>query len=142
MNPVRWALLRVRAIVARRVLEREMKEELSAHFERAEERLMARGRSRVDARNAARREFGNVASIEEDARDARGARIIESLIAHVGMLQGMLIGPDLNIPLAGALASHSWYSPSRRQRHGSLLAVRRPSTLLLHCARNNCEKVR
>ena len=58
-----------------------MKEELRAHLEQAEERLVARGLSRIDARNAALREFGNVAAIEEDARDARGMRIVESVMA-------------------------------------------------------------
>ena len=83
MNPFRWALLRARAILGRRALERDMKEELRAHIEQTEERLMARGMSRADAHNAALREFGNVASIEEDARDARGMRIIESVLADL-----------------------------------------------------------
>ena len=82
-NPWRWALLRVRALFGRRTLERDMKEELRAHLEQAEERMVARGMSRSDARNAALREFGNVAAIEEDARDARGMRLIESVIADL-----------------------------------------------------------
>ena len=83
MNPFRWALLRARALLGRHALERDMKEELRAHLEQAEERLVARGMSRDEARSAARREFGNVGAIEEEARDARGFRIVEALIADV-----------------------------------------------------------
>jgi putative ABC transport system permease protein len=81
MNPIRWALLRLRAVVARRALERDMQEEMREHLERTTERYVARGMSPADARLAARREFGNVAVLQEEARDARGARWVEALIA-------------------------------------------------------------
>ena len=81
MNPFRWLTLRSRALLGRRTLERDMKEEIRAHLEQAELRLMARGMSRSEAHNAALREFGNVGSIEETARDARGFRLLESVIA-------------------------------------------------------------
>ena len=80
MNPIRWALLRLRAVLARRALERDMQEEMHDHLERATERYVARGMSPADARLAARREFGNVAVLQEEARDARGARWVEALI--------------------------------------------------------------
>ena len=83
MNPFRWALLRARALFARRALERDMKEELRSHLEQAEQRFIARGMSRGEAHSAALREFGNVAVIEEDARDARGMRIVESVLADI-----------------------------------------------------------
>ena len=83
MNPLRWAVLRLRAVVARRALERDMQEEMRAHLERATERLMARGMSPADARSAARREFGNVASLQEEGRDARGARWVSDVAADV-----------------------------------------------------------
>ena len=83
MNPFRWALLRARAVLGRRALERDMKEELRTHLEQAEERFVARGMTRSDARNAALREFGNVAVIEEHARDARGMRVVESVTADI-----------------------------------------------------------
>ena len=56
-----------------------MQEELRAHLARAEERFRARGMTAEDARLAARREFGNVAVIEDDARNARGARWMDAL---------------------------------------------------------------
>lgn len=83
MNPLRWTLLRARALLGRRALEREMKEEMRAHLDQAEERLVARGMSRKDAHEAALREFGNVGVIEENARDARGMRTVESVLADI-----------------------------------------------------------
>src|ERR671915_601035 len=80
MNPIRWTVLRLRAIVARRALERDMQDEMREHLDRATERYVARGMSPADARLAARLEFGNVAVLQEEARDARGARWVETLI--------------------------------------------------------------
>src|SRR5688500_15359867 len=80
MNPIRWVMLRLRAILARRALERDMQDEMREHLERATERYVARGMSPADARLAARLEFGNVAVLQEEARDARGARWVEALI--------------------------------------------------------------
>ena len=74
---------RLRAVFCRSALDREMRDEMLLHVQRATERLMARGLSETEARDAARREFGNVAVLQEEARDARGARWIESLAADV-----------------------------------------------------------
>ena len=74
---------RLRAVFRRRALDREMRDEMALHLERATERLMARGMSEAEARDAARREFGNVAVLQEEARDIRGARWIESLSADI-----------------------------------------------------------
>ncbi len=56
-----------------------MQDEMREHLDRAVERLVARGMSPADARIEARREFGNVTVIQEDARDARGARWMTEL---------------------------------------------------------------
>ena len=63
--------------------EQEMNEELRAHIEQATERLVARGLSPEAAAIEARREFGNRAVIEDDARNARGLRWLESIVADV-----------------------------------------------------------
>jgi predicted permease len=83
MNGIRWLMLRLRALVGRRALERDMQEEMREHLERAAERLVARGMSPANARAAARREFGNLTLIQEQARDSRGARWVDALIADV-----------------------------------------------------------
>lgn len=73
--------LRIRSVVLRRRLEREMQEEMADHLERATARLIARGLSAEEARREANREFGNVAYLQEEARDARGARLVDALAA-------------------------------------------------------------
>lgn len=67
----------LRALLQRNALEREMSDEMQEHLDRATERLVARGMTAAHARDAARREFGNVESIKEAARDARGARWLQ-----------------------------------------------------------------
>lgn len=78
---LRRGYLAVRALLLRRRLEREMREEMAGHLERATERLEARGLSREEARLEALREFGNVAYLQEEGRNARGGRWVESLAA-------------------------------------------------------------
>jgi predicted permease len=61
------------------VVEREMQAEIALHLERATERFVTSGMSPADARAAARREFGYVEGIKEEARDARGGRWFDDL---------------------------------------------------------------
>jgi predicted permease len=72
-----------RSIVRRERVEQEMHDEMALHLERATERFMQRGMSERDARLAARREFGNVAYLQEEARDARGTRWVDALRGDV-----------------------------------------------------------
>ena len=75
---LRWWL---RSLFLRRRFEQDMQEEMAAHLASSTERLMARGLTAVQARHAARREFGNVDVLQEEARDARAGRWIESILA-------------------------------------------------------------
>lgn len=68
------------ALLLRRRQEHEMGEEMSQHIERATTRLMARGLTQAEAERQAHREFGNMAWIQETARDARGGRWLESIV--------------------------------------------------------------
>jgi predicted permease len=74
---------RLRAILRRSAMEREMLAEMQLHLDRQTELFVARGMSPADARVAARREFGNVAVHQEDGRDARRTRWLESIAADV-----------------------------------------------------------
>jgi predicted permease len=60
-----------------------MQVEMRDHLERATQRLIARGMSPEQARLEARREFGNVGVIQEQARDARGTRWFEAFAGDV-----------------------------------------------------------
>jgi predicted permease len=73
----------LRAVVLRRRLEREMQEEMAEHLERATARFAARGLSPAEARRAAEREFGNVAWLQEQARDARGTAWLDALVGDL-----------------------------------------------------------
>ncbi|MEX2282470.1 MAG: ABC transporter permease [Gemmatimonadota bacterium] len=80
LNRLRLAL---RSVFQRRRLDREMQLEMELHLARSTERLAGRGLNSEAARQAARREFGNVDSLQEQGRDARGARWIESFLADL-----------------------------------------------------------
>src|SRR5687768_926029 len=75
------ARLWVRSVLMSHRLEREMQDEMSQHLQRATARLMQRGYSEKEARREANREFGNVAYIQEEARDARGSGWVDTLRA-------------------------------------------------------------
>jgi predicted permease len=83
MNLMHWVLLRLRAMTRRGRLERDMQSEMRQHIEQATDRYIARGMSPVEARESAIREFGNLGKLQEEARDARGARWLEELGADL-----------------------------------------------------------
>ena len=72
-------LIRLKALVFRRAADAELDEELRYHLEREVERNVANGMSLSEARDAARRAFGNVTVATENAREASRWRIIEEL---------------------------------------------------------------
>jgi hypothetical protein len=79
MTPLRLVMLRLRALFRRRRLDDDMQAEMRQHLERSVERLVARGMSPAAARLAARKVFGNVTVLQEEGRDARGARWVDEL---------------------------------------------------------------
>jgi len=62
---------------------RELQEEIQAHLTLAEREELEFGRSKQNARSAARREFGNVAVAEEVTRDMWGWRWLEDLFHDI-----------------------------------------------------------
>jgi len=67
---LRRTIIRLIALLHRSATDRELDEELQIHIDRAVARNIAHGMSKSQAHDAARREFGNVTAITEDARDA------------------------------------------------------------------------
>lgn len=61
--------LRVKALVNRRRLERDLEEELAFHLAKRAEKNRRMGLAAPDAQAAARRRFGNVALVKEDCRE-------------------------------------------------------------------------
>lgn len=79
---MRWIasfVFRLKSLFRRKELDTQLAEEIRTHVELAAEAKRAAGLSPEEARNAALREFGNVASIEERARDERGWRWVDEL---------------------------------------------------------------
>jgi predicted permease len=83
IDPLRRLIRRLRAPLRRGTIENEMQSEMLEHIERATARYAARGMSMAEARDAARREFGNVGVIQEEARDARGTQWVEALSGDI-----------------------------------------------------------
>src|SRR5690348_5395166 len=75
-----WSDLRyrVRALVRRRDVERELDAELRFHLERETEKHIAAGLPPDEALRRARIAFGGVDRTKEASRDARGTRLIET----------------------------------------------------------------
>lgn len=72
-------LIRARALIRRRAVERELDEELRFHLERQIGAHVRAGLSPEDAARRARVEFGGLEQVKEGCRDARGTRWIEDV---------------------------------------------------------------
>jgi predicted permease len=80
---LRDLFLRIRALVARRRVERELDEELAFHIERETQKHIAAGLSPVDARARALARFGPVPLAADQCRDARGVGFVDDLTRDV-----------------------------------------------------------
>ncbi|HKQ05406.1 MAG TPA: ABC transporter permease [Blastocatellia bacterium] len=80
MNGLRIFFHRLRAVLFRTRLERELDEEISAHLEMETEENLRRGMSPVEARRAALRQFGGVEQVKERYRERRGLPFIETTL--------------------------------------------------------------
>ncbi|MEJ2187166.1 MAG: ABC transporter permease, partial [Gemmatimonadota bacterium] len=80
-----WSDLRyrLRALFRREALERDLDAELRYHLERETEKYEATGLSPAEARRRARLAFGGVDRAKEADRDARGTRLLETLIRDI-----------------------------------------------------------
>src|SRR5215212_5181225 len=83
INPARRMIRRLSAFLRRARLESDMRSEMLEHIERATARYAARGMPIDEARLAARREFGNVGVLQEEARDARGTQWVEAFAGDI-----------------------------------------------------------
>jgi len=76
----RTLAVHVRALVLRRAADAELTDEIRYHLERDVERRIARGETEADAWMSARRQFGNVTALTEEARAASRVDAIEQLM--------------------------------------------------------------
>jgi predicted permease len=80
---LRNLFLRIRALMTRHRVERELDEELAFHIERETQKQIAQGFGPADARTRALRRFGSVPLAADQCRDARGTVLIETLARDI-----------------------------------------------------------
>ncbi len=73
-------LHRLRALVRRKTVERELNDELRFHFDRQVEKYVEAGITRDEAIRRSRMEFGGIESVKEECREARGVMAIETTV--------------------------------------------------------------
>jgi hypothetical protein len=76
---LRDLVLRIRALVAPRRVDRELDEELAFHIERETHEHIAAGLSPAEARARARARFGPVSLAADQCRDARGIGVVDDM---------------------------------------------------------------
>jgi hypothetical protein len=116
---LRDVLLRVRALLVPRRVERELDEELAFHIERETQKHLADGLSAAAARARARAHFGSISLAADQCRDARGTAFVDTLAR------------DILFAFAPSGARPSLRSPSSRRWHwvlGLITVVFRSTT--------------
>jgi len=129
----------LRSVLLRRRMDRDMREEMGSHLEQSVSRLVARGMTAESARRAAGREFGNLDVLQEQARDARGGRWIESVVqdlrfgmrhfartplSTVTMVVLLALGIGFNTVLFTVIYSFVSMPPPGIARDASLVRIR------------------
>src|ERR1700741_2161743 len=94
MEVIRIFGARLRGLFRRRQRERDLDAELSAHLEMLTEENIRRGMSPLEARHAARREFGGVEQAKELYREQRSIQLFDALLEDLRFaLRALRKGP-------------------------------------------------
>src|SRR5215471_1310494 len=83
MTWLRVLLARCTGFFTQKKADRELNDEIHAHLELLEEENRRKGMTATEARNAARREFGGVAQMQQTYRETGGIRFLESFFQDV-----------------------------------------------------------
>jgi hypothetical protein len=83
MNPLRLLTFRLRALLQRTRIERELDDELRHHLDLASAENVKRGLPPEEARRAALLAFGGVERVKDEYRDSWGVRALETLLQDV-----------------------------------------------------------
>lgn len=96
---------RVRALLFRNRIERDLEEELRFHRERSVERNLAHGMAPEAARRQAALQFGGGDRFREEVRDARGTRLAEDLVRDLRFaLRRLGKEPGYTVPAVATVA--------------------------------------
>jgi len=82
---------RLRALVRRDVIIRDIDEELRLHIELETEANIGRGMAPAEARRVALRDFGNVGRIKDVAYEIRGGGMLEAIVQDIRYGARMLV---------------------------------------------------
>src|SRR5919206_2011639 len=80
---LRLTRTRLRGLLRKKRVEREMEEELRFHVRMRAEENVRRGMTREEAERAAERSFGQLGRIKEYCRDIKGGGLLETLLQDV-----------------------------------------------------------
>jgi predicted permease len=97
--------LRLRALVFHKRMERDLEDELASHIEMQARKNLAAGMSEAEARRRARIQFGGVAQVAEDCRDARGVNLIATMFQDLRYaLRGFRRSPIFVLTVVATIA--------------------------------------
>jgi predicted permease len=96
----------LRKLFSRRQIYDDLSDEIQQHLEEKIEELVARGTSREEAAYQAKREFGNVALLEESGREAWAWPIFDSVLGEIGSaLRQVKRSPGFAVTVIATLAT-------------------------------------
>ena len=76
-------LLRLRSLLRRKTVEKELEEELRFHFDKQVAKFIQSGFTPEEAKRRTRLEFGGMEQVKEEHREARGVNFIETLLQDI-----------------------------------------------------------
>src|SRR5919204_3912502 len=98
---------RIRGLLLKRSVEREMEEELRFHLRMRAQENVRRGMTPAEAERAALRSFGQWARVKEACRDVKGGGVVETLIKDL-KFGARTLGKNPGFTAVGVVLAGLW----------------------------------